>query len=62
MGDLTGTNVRERVWIEVIDHDEEPPRVIREVFVENGVLVHDVTVTTTGPAPRPAADAALPSA
>lgn len=34
-----GPNIRERLWIEKFDHDEDPPRLIESVFVENGVIV-----------------------
>lgn len=34
--DIGGARVRERVWVTKIDHTEDPPRVVEEVFIENG--------------------------
>lgn len=58
MGDQASTGLRERVWVTVIDHEADPPQPVREVFFENGVLQHDVSLTTTAPDPRPADDSA----
>ena len=53
MGEGATTNVRERVWIDVIDHEQEPPRMIRQIFFENGELQAVNELTTTGETPRP---------
>lgn len=53
MGEGATTNVRERVWIDVIDHEQEPPRMIRQIFFENGELQAVTELTTTGATPRP---------
>ena len=39
MRDDSRTKVRERVWVTKIDHEQDPPRVVEKVMVENGRVV-----------------------
>ena len=38
MRDVNTPNIRERVWIEIIDHEQDPPKPVEEIFIENGVV------------------------
>ena len=38
MRDVSTPHIRERVWIEIVDHTVEPPRPVEEIFVENGEI------------------------
>ena len=38
MRDVNTPNIRERVWVEIIDHTVEPPRPVEEIFIENGEI------------------------
>jgi hypothetical protein len=57
MSESATPQVRERVWIEVIDHEQEPPQVIREMFFEDGRLQTVTDLTTTGRDARAVDDA-----
>jgi hypothetical protein len=36
MKDATTPNIRERVWVTVVDHTQDPPQPVEEIFIENG--------------------------
>lgn len=64
MGESASAGLRERSWIDVFDHDYEPKRHIRQVFIENGVvqsiteIQSDTTLVTPAPDPRLADESA----
>lgn len=62
MGDSASAGLRERIWIDVLDHEHDPPRLVRQVFIEDGVIQSDTSVVTTAPASRPADESAPPPA
>lgn len=39
MGDKKAARIRERICIEKVDKESDPPRVVRE-YIENGVVKH----------------------
>ncbi len=39
MQDAQSPKIRERIWVKKLDKTYDPPRVIEEVFIENGQLV-----------------------
>lgn len=38
MGDSEAHRVRERVWVEKVDMEADPPRVVERLFIEDGVV------------------------
>lgn len=39
MSDAAAASLRERLWIVKVDHETDPPTVVEEVFIENGVIM-----------------------
>lgn len=61
MGDSASAGLRERLWITVVDHEQDPPQPVREIFIENGVIQSDTNLVTTAPDPRLADESAARS-
>ena len=48
MADKAGLPLRERVWITIVDHEQEPPRPVEEIFIENGRIQERKSLTQKG--------------